>query len=91
MGVEGERHAAFMVRIPAMDLASFIAPWAESMFDQIPGLELFDAHTHLGQNDPDGMTQTLEELLAVLGSATPAAPSCSRCTSSRGTRPPTTW
>jgi uncharacterized protein len=58
-----------MVRIRAVDLASSIAPWAESMLDQIPGLELFDAHTHLGQNDPDGMSQTLEELLAVLRSA----------------------
>jgi predicted TIM-barrel fold metal-dependent hydrolase len=26
-------------------------------------VELFDAHTHLGQNDPDGMTQTPEQLL----------------------------
>ena len=25
--------------------------------------ELFDAHTHLGQNDPDGMRQSPEELL----------------------------
>jgi uncharacterized protein len=58
-----------MVRIPAVDLASLIAPWAESMLDQIPGVELFDAHTHLGQNDPDGMSQTPPELLEVLGSA----------------------
>ena len=32
-------------------------------FDQVPGVELFDAHTHVGQNDPDGMKQTPEQLL----------------------------
>ncbi|MFZ0041034.1 MAG: amidohydrolase family protein [Solirubrobacteraceae bacterium] len=52
-----------------MDLASFTAPWAELMREQIPGLELFDAHTHLGQNDPDGMSQTPEQLLDQLGAA----------------------
>ena len=30
------------------------------MLEQVPGVELFDAHTHLGQNDPDGMSQTPE-------------------------------
>src|SRR5207302_7046507 len=35
----------------------------------VPDLELFDAHTHLGQNDPDGMKQTGEELTAALRSA----------------------
>lgn len=34
--------------------------------EQIPELELFDAHTHLGQNDPDGMRQSAAELLAGL-------------------------
>ena len=38
-------------------------PWVEAMHEQIPGVELFDAHTHLGQNDPDGMKQKPEELL----------------------------
>jgi hypothetical protein len=50
-----------------MDIASFIAPWGAQMREQVPGVRLFDAHTHLGQNDPDGMKQSLEELLAVLG------------------------
>jgi predicted TIM-barrel fold metal-dependent hydrolase len=43
-----------------------IKPWSELVLDQIPGVELFDAHTHVGQNDPDGMHQTPEELLAGL-------------------------
>jgi predicted TIM-barrel fold metal-dependent hydrolase len=52
-----------------MDILSLIEPWAQLMREQVPGLELFDAHTHLGQNDPDGMSQTLEELMQVLASA----------------------
>jgi predicted TIM-barrel fold metal-dependent hydrolase len=32
----------------------------------VPGIELFDAHTHLGENDPDGMKQTPAELFAML-------------------------
>ena len=50
----------------AMDLGSRLRPWTEIIFDQVPGLELFDAHTHLGQNDPDGMSQTAGELVAGL-------------------------
>ena len=32
-------------------------------------MRLFDAHTHLGQNDPDGMKQTPAELLGALDAA----------------------
>jgi len=46
-----------------------IEPWLQVIRDQVPGLELFDAHTHLGQNDPDGMRQTPEELLDALRGA----------------------
>jgi uncharacterized protein len=53
----------------ALDITPLVAPWSEIIFDQIPGLELFDAHTHLGQNDPDGMKQTTEELLTGLRQA----------------------
>ncbi len=49
-----------------MDLGTQLRPWSEVIIDQVPGLELFDAHTHLGQNDPDGMSQTPEQLLAGL-------------------------
>lgn len=52
-----------------MDLPSLMRPWLELMLEQVPGLELFDAHTHLGQNDPDGMSQTPEQLLFMLQSA----------------------
>jgi predicted TIM-barrel fold metal-dependent hydrolase len=49
-----------------MNLAAVLKPWTEIVLDQVPGVEVFDAHTHLGQNDPDGMSQTPEELLAGL-------------------------
>jgi uncharacterized protein len=52
-----------------MNLFDELRPWADVVLDQIPGLELFDAHTHLGQNDPDGMKQTGEELVTSLGRA----------------------
>ncbi|HTX31180.1 MAG TPA: amidohydrolase family protein [Solirubrobacteraceae bacterium] len=52
-----------------LDITPLVTPWTEILFDQVPGLELFDAHTHVGQNDPDGMKQTPEELLAGLQQA----------------------
>jgi predicted TIM-barrel fold metal-dependent hydrolase len=50
----------------AMDLFAKLKPWNQVVLDQVQGLELFDAHTHLGRNDPDGMSQRPEELLAGL-------------------------
>ena len=55
-----------MVRMPGMNLFDALRPWTEVVLDQVPGLELFDAHTHLGHNDPDGMKQSGEELTAAL-------------------------
>jgi predicted TIM-barrel fold metal-dependent hydrolase len=52
-----------------VDLDAVIAPWLQTIRDQVPGIELFDAHTHLGQNDPDGMHQSPEELLQTLRAA----------------------
>jgi uncharacterized protein len=46
-----------------VDIEPLIRPWTEVVLEQVPGIELFDAHTHLGQNDPDGMSQTPEQLL----------------------------
>jgi uncharacterized protein len=46
-----------------------IAPWAAQVREAVPGVRLFDAHTHLGQNDPDGIKQTPAELLQVLADA----------------------
>ena len=52
-----------------MDPVSRLRGWFELTLEQVPGLELFDAHTHLGQNDPDGMSQTPDQLVENLRAA----------------------
>ncbi|HEY3729253.1 MAG TPA: amidohydrolase family protein [Solirubrobacteraceae bacterium] len=52
-----------------MDVAALIAPWFALTRQQVPAVELFDAHTHLGQNDPDGMSQTPAQLVTMLRAA----------------------
>jgi uncharacterized protein len=49
-----------------MDPVTALRPYTETVLAQVPGVALFDAHTHVGQNDPDGMKQTPEELVANL-------------------------
>jgi predicted TIM-barrel fold metal-dependent hydrolase len=49
-----------------MDIFDALRPWTEVVLAQVPGIEVFDVHTHVGQNDPDGMRQTPEELTAAL-------------------------
>jgi uncharacterized protein len=58
-----------MVRIMSVDIATVLKPWIDVVLDQVSGLELFDAHTHIGQNDPDGMKQEARELIALLEGA----------------------
>lgn len=52
-----------------MNLFDALRPWADIVLEQVPGLELFDAHTHLGCNDPDGMKQSGEQLISALRAA----------------------
>src|ERR1700732_2435138 len=35
-----------------MKLSELFEPWGDLVREQVPGLELFDAHTHIGRNDP---------------------------------------
>jgi hypothetical protein len=49
-----------------MDIGSAFAPWRTIIEEQVPGVQLWEAHAHLGQNDPDGFSQQPDELLAVL-------------------------
>jgi predicted TIM-barrel fold metal-dependent hydrolase len=44
-------------------------PWLERIVQDTGPLELYDAHTHIGRNDPDGYTQTTAELIAALAPA----------------------
>jgi predicted TIM-barrel fold metal-dependent hydrolase len=47
-------------------LDEIAVPWWQALTDSFGDVELFDAHTHLGQNDPDTYKQTPAELLAGL-------------------------
>jgi uncharacterized protein len=49
-----------------MTINDAINPWLEHTRELVPGLRFFDAHTHIGQNDPDGFKQTPQELVAAL-------------------------
>jgi predicted TIM-barrel fold metal-dependent hydrolase len=46
-----------------------ILPWHARVREEVPGLTPFDAHTHIGQNDPDGYRCTPEQLLEGLDRA----------------------
>lgn len=48
----------------AMD--AITAPYREALRSATGRLELFDAHTHIGSNDPDGHRQSAGELVAAL-------------------------
>jgi predicted TIM-barrel fold metal-dependent hydrolase len=53
--------------VPEID--QLMRPWLDRIVQDTGPLDLYDAHTHIGRNDPDGYKQTPEELLAVLASA----------------------
>jgi uncharacterized protein len=46
-----------------------ILPWLHRLREELPGLEAIDAHTHIGDSDPDGYRCTREELLDALAQA----------------------
>lgn len=43
-----------------------LKPWLDVLRPEVPELELFDCHTHIGVNDPTGFSVTREQLLASL-------------------------
>jgi uncharacterized protein len=45
------------------------SPWLADLREQAQGVELFDAHTHIGENDPDGFRCTTDQLTATLTAA----------------------
>jgi predicted TIM-barrel fold metal-dependent hydrolase len=47
---------------------SLVNAWLETLLAQVPGASLFDAHTHIGFNDPDGARLSGERLIEVLAS-----------------------
>jgi uncharacterized protein len=46
---------------------ALILPWLERLREEVENLELFDAHTHIGADDPDGYSCTPERLLDAVG------------------------
>ncbi len=52
--------------MPGPTNALLVKSWLEPLLADLPGLSLFDAHTHIGFNDPDGARLSGEELLAIL-------------------------
>lgn len=51
-----------------MFLDEVTARWVDALRDQVPDLAIVDAHTHIGENDPDGFTCTPEQLAHGLAS-----------------------
>src|SRR4051794_22445563 len=49
-----------------LDIDALLRPYWDSIQTSHGRLELFDAHTHIGSNDPDGMKQTPAELIDVM-------------------------
>ena len=43
-----------------------LRPWLDRILDDTGLLDLYDAHTHIGRNDPDGYKQTAAELIDAL-------------------------
>jgi predicted TIM-barrel fold metal-dependent hydrolase len=43
-----------------------LLPWLRGLVVQLPGVRLFDSHTHLGGNDPDGWARSPHELTDAL-------------------------
>src|SRR5437762_5972713 len=53
--------------LPRVNPQELLRPWLDATLgDGLRDVPLFDAHTHTGANDPDGMSATLEELTGML-------------------------
>ena len=51
------------------EIDEIMRPWLDRIVQDTGPLELYDAHTHIGRNDPDGYKQTPAELIAALAAA----------------------
>lgn len=49
-----------------LDIDAILRPWWDSILSAHGPLALYDAHTHIGHNDPDGFKQTPEELIETM-------------------------
>jgi uncharacterized protein len=51
-----------------LDVDGIMRPWWDRLRADLGDPDLFDAHTHVGDSDPDGARQTPEQLIAALES-----------------------
>jgi uncharacterized protein len=49
-----------------LDVDQIMRPWWDRLHSDHPEIDLLDAHTHVGADDPDGVKQTPAQLLAAL-------------------------
>ena len=54
-----------------LDIDAILRPWYASIEAEHGPFSLFDAHTQIGANKPDGFKQTPEELIEVMSRAGP--------------------
>jgi predicted TIM-barrel fold metal-dependent hydrolase len=52
-----------------LDIDAILRPWWDDVVERHGPLSLFDVHTHIGANDPDGFKQSPEELIRILEGA----------------------
>lgn len=78
MPIDGEAHG------------DALAALYEDGRDWLGEVDWFDAHTHIGANDPDGVRATTAEILAGLDAAGHRGACCSRSTSPPVIGSPTT-
>src|SRR5436190_17665012 len=53
-------------RLPRVRDDAELAPWFDHALGTVPGVRVFDAHMHVGQNDPDGFKATAPQLVHAL-------------------------
>src|SRR3954466_13138350 len=52
--------------LPQVNPQELMRPWLDATLTAVPEPDIFDAHTHTGSNDPDGMKASLEEVPEML-------------------------
>src|SRR6185437_16613197 len=67
--VSGPARRACRVPRPMLDIDAILRPWWVDIAERHGPLSLFDVHTHIGFNDPDGFKQSPEELMRVMEAA----------------------
>jgi predicted TIM-barrel fold metal-dependent hydrolase len=54
------------VKVSVFDVEALLRPYYDALVSDVGDLSLYDAHTHVGFNDPDGFKQDASDLIGVL-------------------------